>query len=70
MLQCKRFHWEDEFNEWARKENISSHQIVAIESLPPDSFMVFYDKSGNNNSYWISTTNSAITTTDKITAKM
>ena len=50
MLQCKRFHWEDEFNEWARKENISSHQIVAIESLPPDSFMVFYDKNLSNKS--------------------
>lgn len=50
MLQCKRFHWEDEFNEWARKENIQSCQIVVIESLPPDSFMVFYDKNLSNKS--------------------
>ena len=47
MLQCKRFHWEDE---WARKENIQSCQIVAIESTPPDSFMVFYDKNLSNKS--------------------
>ena len=50
MLQCKRFHWEDEFNEWARKENIQSCQIVAIESAPPDSVMVFYDKNLSNKS--------------------
>ena len=53
MLQCKRFHWEDEFNEWARKENIESSQIVAIESAPPDSFMVFYEKNLSNKSHCI-----------------
>ncbi len=45
MLQCKRFHWEDEFNEWARKEGIQGYQIVATESSPPDSVIVFYDKN-------------------------
>lgn len=64
MIQCKRFRWEDEFNEWAKKENIQSHHVVAIESSPPDSMMIFYDKNRKepiyNNNYcyqdWISNT--------------
>lgn len=57
MIQCKRFRWEDEFNEWAKKENIQSHHVVAIESSPSDSMMIFYDKNRkepiyNNNYYY------------------
>lgn len=70
MLQCKRFHWEDEFNEWARKENIQRCYIVAIESLPPDSFMVFYDKNMNYYDYLTSTTTTTNNDKITITAKM
>lgn len=45
MVQCKRFRWEDEFNEWARKEKIQGYHVVAIKHSPPDSMMIFYDKS-------------------------
>lgn len=45
MVQCKRFRWEDEFNEWARKENIQGHQVIDIKPSPPDSMIIFYDKS-------------------------
>ena len=45
MIQCKRFRWEDEFNEWARKENIQGHQVIDIKPSPPDSMIIFYDKS-------------------------
>ena len=55
MIQCKRFRWEDEFNEWAKKENIQSHHVVAIESSPPDSMMIFYDKKKDNNNYTTTT---------------
>ena len=78
MLQCKRFHWEDEFNEWARKENIQGYQIVAVESSPPDSVMVFYDKNlsdktpqvihhhhyNYHNDEWTTTTATNTTTTN------
>lgn len=45
MVQCKRFRWEDEFNEWARKEKIYGYHVVAIKHSPPDSMMIFYDKN-------------------------
>lgn len=72
MIQCKRFRWEDEFNEWAKKENIQSHHVVTIESLPPDSMMIFYDKNRkepiyNNNYDWISNTPYCNHSNDSIT---
>lgn len=45
MLQCKRFCLEDEFNEWARKENIQSYHVMAIVPAPSDSVMIFYDEN-------------------------
>lgn len=45
MLQCKRFRLEDEFNEWARKENIQSYHVMAIVPAPSDSVMIFYDEN-------------------------
>lgn len=45
MLQCKRFRLEDEFNEWARKENIQSYHVMAIVPAPSDSMMIFYDEN-------------------------
>ncbi len=55
MIQCKRFRWEDEFNEWAKKENIQSHHVMTIKYCPPDSMMIFYDKGRKDNG-WITTT--------------
>lgn len=52
MVQCKRFRWEDEFNEWARKENIQGHHVVAIKHSPPDSMMIFYDKNLKEKTYY------------------
>ena len=45
MLQCKRFRLEDEFNEWARKENIQNYHVMAIVPAPSDSMMIFYDEN-------------------------
>ena len=53
MLQCKRFRLEDEFNEWARKENIQSYHVMAIVPAPSDSVMIFYDENrGATTSYY------------------
>ena len=52
MVQCKRFRWEDEFNEWVRKENIQGHHVVAIKHSPPDSMMIFYDKNLKEKTYY------------------
>lgn len=53
MLQCKRFRLEDEFNEWARKENIQNYHVMAIVPAPSDSMMIFYDENrGATTSYY------------------
>lgn len=53
MLQCKRFRLEDEFNEWARKENIQSYHVMAIVPAPSDNVMIFYDENrGTTTSYY------------------
>ena len=51
MLQCKRFRLEDEFNEWARKENIQSYHVMAIVPAPSDSVMIFYDENRGAATY-------------------
>lgn len=49
MIQCKRFRWEDEFNEWAKTANICGDQVVVILHATDDSMMIFYDKSSKHN---------------------
>lgn len=66
MMRCKRFHWEDEFNEWAKKENIKGCNIVAITQAPENSLMVFYDKE-RAYSYYDFTTPLRWTAPDTIT---
>lgn len=75
MLQCKRFRWEDEFNEWARKENVQGYHVVAIKDSPPDSMMIFYDKSLKEKTSspiyyyydWVSSPHWTYSTTDHTT---